>query len=122
MTLAQVFSCEFCEIFKNTVFYRTPPVATSGPEIRIFAFYRVLKQFASFSDPTPVTYQQMESAENLISLIFILLKHSQYLSLNHRHNLLFLLFKLQLSVMLPCCLYKILSQNTDQLKTHDVYT
>ena len=27
-TLAQVFSCEFCEIPKNTFFYRTP-VATS---------------------------------------------------------------------------------------------
>ena len=24
-TLAQVFSCRFCEIFKNTFFYRTPP-------------------------------------------------------------------------------------------------
>ena len=23
-TLEQVFSCEFCEIFKNTFFYRTP--------------------------------------------------------------------------------------------------
>ena len=28
-TLAQVFSCEFCEISKNTFFYRTAPVATS---------------------------------------------------------------------------------------------
>ena len=27
--LAQVFSCEFCEISKNTFFYRTPPVAVS---------------------------------------------------------------------------------------------
>ena len=25
-SLAQVFSCEFCEISKNTFFYRTPPV------------------------------------------------------------------------------------------------
>ena len=29
-TLAQVFSCEFCEISKNTFFYRTPLVAASG--------------------------------------------------------------------------------------------
>ena len=29
-TLAQVFSREFCEICKNTVFYRTPLVATSN--------------------------------------------------------------------------------------------
>ena len=28
-TLAQVFSCEFCEISKNTFFYRTPPVDAS---------------------------------------------------------------------------------------------
>ena len=29
-TLAQVFSCKFCEISKNTFSYRTPPVITSG--------------------------------------------------------------------------------------------
>ena len=29
-TLAQVFSCEFCEIYKNTFYYRTPLVAASG--------------------------------------------------------------------------------------------
>ena len=28
-TLTQVFSCEFCEIFKNNYSYRTPPVAAS---------------------------------------------------------------------------------------------
>ena len=28
-TLAQVFSCEFCEISKNTFFHRTPPVVAS---------------------------------------------------------------------------------------------
>ena len=28
-TLAQVFSCEFCEISENTFSYRTPPVGTS---------------------------------------------------------------------------------------------
>ena len=28
-TLPQVFSCEFCEIFKNRFFYRTPPMAAS---------------------------------------------------------------------------------------------
>ena len=29
-TLAQVFSCELCEISKNTFSYRTPPVAASS--------------------------------------------------------------------------------------------
>ena len=28
-TLAQVFSCGFCQISKNTFFYRTPPAAAS---------------------------------------------------------------------------------------------
>ena len=28
--LAQEFSCEFCQIFKNTFFHRTPLVAASG--------------------------------------------------------------------------------------------
>ena len=31
-TLAQVFSCGFSEISKNTFSYRTPPVAVSGHE------------------------------------------------------------------------------------------
>ena len=29
-SLVQLFSCEFCEISKNTFPYRTPPVAASG--------------------------------------------------------------------------------------------
>ena len=29
-TLTQVFSCEFCEIFENNFFYRTPSEAASG--------------------------------------------------------------------------------------------
>ena len=29
MALAQMFSCEFCEIFKDTFPYRTSPVAAS---------------------------------------------------------------------------------------------
>ena len=28
-----MFSCEFCEIFKKTYFYKTPPVAGSYPDI-----------------------------------------------------------------------------------------
>ena len=30
--LAQVFSCQFCEISKNTFYYRTPLVAASEPD------------------------------------------------------------------------------------------
>ena len=34
-TLAQVFFCEFCKIYKNTFCYRTPPVATSVHKIKV---------------------------------------------------------------------------------------
>ena len=34
-TLAQVFSCESCEIYKNTFYYRTPLVAASGVLINL---------------------------------------------------------------------------------------
>ena len=33
--LAQVFSCEFCELSKSTCFYRTPPVAASEALLRL---------------------------------------------------------------------------------------
>ena len=35
-TLAQVLSCKFCGISKNTFPYRTPPVAASGRYCQIF--------------------------------------------------------------------------------------
>ena len=33
----QVFSCEFCKIFKNTILYRTPPVAASEVTFKLRA-------------------------------------------------------------------------------------
>ena len=42
-TLAQVFSCEFCEISKNTFFYRTPPVVASDLTELDFDLRRPLK-------------------------------------------------------------------------------
>ena len=42
-TLAQVFSCEFCKISKNTFCYRTPPVAASlNPTLTFNRFVQVL--------------------------------------------------------------------------------
>ena len=38
-TLAQVFSCEFCEISKNSLFYRTARLAASGKHKRTFVFW-----------------------------------------------------------------------------------
>ena len=49
-----VFSCEFCEISKNTFFHKTPPVAASEklkadshPEV--FCKKVVLRNFAKFT-------------------------------------------------------------------------
>ena len=43
-TLAQVFCCEFCQIFKNTFFHKTPPVAASGAS-------KIVHNFWNFSSP-----------------------------------------------------------------------
>ena len=45
-TLAQVFSCEFCEISKNTFSYRTPPVVASvaSIDLRIWNVVTVTKK------------------------------------------------------------------------------
>ena len=42
-TLTQVFSCEFCEIYKNTFYYRTPLVAASGVLIN----FAILEPFSN---------------------------------------------------------------------------
>ena len=41
-TLAQVFSCEFCKIYKNTFYYRRPLVAASG----ILINFAILEPFS----------------------------------------------------------------------------
>ena len=45
-TLAQVFSCEFCEISKNSCSYRTPPVAASVCDI--FAATKKFRTWVTF--------------------------------------------------------------------------
>ena len=44
-TPTQVFSCEICEIFKNTFFYRTHPVAASEQTHEIYVVPCVAKVF-----------------------------------------------------------------------------
>ena len=46
-TLAQVFSCEFCEISKNIYSYRTPPVAASGRPIatKLGSWWPIIKSY-----------------------------------------------------------------------------
>ena len=40
--LTQVFPCEFCEVSKNTFFYRTPLVAASATAIMLVIFWTEL--------------------------------------------------------------------------------
>ena len=41
--MAQVFSCEFCKISKNTFSYRTPLVAASVVFVKHFAFFKLVQ-------------------------------------------------------------------------------
>ena len=43
-TLAQVFSCEFCEISKNIFPYRTPPVAASVQKLTLLQKEQKLRE------------------------------------------------------------------------------
>ena len=59
-SLAQVFSCEFCEIFNNTFFYRTPLVAVSDDQkehilIFLFIYWLSLKILTCWSSRYFVT-------------------------------------------------------------------
>ena len=55
-TLAQVSSCEFCKIFKNTFSYRTPPMAAS-----VFLSVSLLLpiRFTLRSLPPPLLYSEV---------------------------------------------------------------
>ena len=47
-TLTQVLSCEFCEIFKNTCFYSTPPMAPSGKRQFLFSYFIIVFNMMNF--------------------------------------------------------------------------
>ena len=46
-TLAQVFSCEFCEISKNNFSYRTPPMAASELMVTFAVQSSFLRKFVA---------------------------------------------------------------------------
>ena len=51
-TLAQMFSYEFCEIWKNSIFHRTPPVVASAvlsANYRfLFSYMKIIKSFRKY--------------------------------------------------------------------------
>ena len=66
-TLAQVFSCEFCEISKNTFFHRTALVTASSQ-----LYFNVKILFLTLSLRRPISYRNQS-----IDLINIGLRHER---------------------------------------------
>ena len=59
-SLAQVFSCEFCEISKNTFFHRTPLVAASE-RCRSFSYFLLQVFCSQFCYTLIFIYKQLGS-------------------------------------------------------------
>ena len=80
-TLAQIFSCEFCEISKNSLSYRTPLVAVSAITVDEKYSPRILKDYFSLKIDTPIftsTAEKLLNRSNETSWHFPALKR-----LNH---------------------------------------
>ena len=72
-TLAQVFSCTFCEISKNTFFYRTPPVAASPN--RGYLHCAILKALHGFQEKRALKSKDMQFfLQNVPNEIFKIFK------------------------------------------------
>ena len=60
-TLAQVFSGEFCEIFKNTLFHRTPLVAATVLQQDIDKSEWVTRMFSPTKTLNQLVYLQLQN-------------------------------------------------------------
>ena len=74
-TLAQVFSCEFCEISKNTFFYRTPLVAAFVLGRSCRTVLDMVRTFISFLIRLKFDDWNLKMAFQSFSWFFILLLH-----------------------------------------------
>ena len=69
-TLAHVLSSEFCKISKNTLFYKTPPVAASAEDsepcqkLKMEVFAKIVKDWKSLTIFTKVSSEMLVSALN----------------------------------------------------------
>ena len=125
-TLAQVFSCEFCEISKNTFLHKTPIVAASEcmfGQDQIIYFYGNLKCSKCFSISLYTLIVMLSSTLNT-SFLLILQSYSnnflfhQYLDDNQiriKHPLLIFLRRSDLTWRSPGALRKGGSQNLVKL-------
>ena len=71
-TLAQVFSCEFCEISKKTFFYRTPLVAASYQKIcKHYWSHRCSQRI--FTHSTRATFASSDTEKFYLSFVKVIL-------------------------------------------------
>ena len=87
-TLAQVFSCELCEIFRNTFSHRTPVVASG------FQYLSCLKLIPTLPDKCNLFFNQ--NPFNKFPLVFAVekVRHKNLVSLNSLN----MVFNLRVSV------------------------
>ena len=86
-TLAQVFSCEFYEICKNTLFYRTPPVAAS-PNCG-YLYSSILKALHAFQEKKHLKSRDMQFFLQYVpNEIFKILKQHEIWK-QHENNMKF---------------------------------
>ena len=64
-TLAQVFSCEFFEISKNTFLYRTPPVVASDISPKDKSHYHLRAEHDAWSAPAILKNSFFEKFRNI---------------------------------------------------------
>ena len=87
-TLAQMLSCEFCEISKNTFFYRTPLVAASAFHVMHHKYFDVFRGHRA----KPVTWNAltlnrvMAKASTEVSSIISVLNLKYYWNINAHKN------------------------------------
>ena len=80
-TQAQVFSCEFYEISKNTFPYRTPPVAASGQYLEY-----ILKRIFIGKNRSSYSFKKLQKTESLHPFSIIA---PNKLVLNFNHGMCF---------------------------------
>ena len=83
-TLAQVFSCEFCEISKSTIFHGTPLVAVSVMLLSSKYLIKSMKRKTHFTTFDKYIYLGYLMKRNLILSRLM----SIYISLKNNHHLM----------------------------------
>ena len=100
--MAQVFTGEFCEIFKNNFLYRTPPMAASEQKWAAYSFNYPLAFYKSYRIAAITNYKPTKTFKNLndflimqLSITFVI----SYITDWHKNELQ---TKRKKQLILPC--------------------